>query len=94
MAVGRRQRDDLRCDVFRESMLEARRVDVQDLGNTGDLAGRIGRALRVVSGNENVHLAVGLRCSRDGVERGGLDAGVVVFSDDESGHVRSPWLRS
>ena len=58
-----------------------------------DPQARRGRA--VLERQRAVHVAAAaLQRGRDGVQRGALDRGVVVFGYDEDGHVRSPWLRS
>ena len=98
MAVTTGQRDDLRRDGLGETMLEVRRVGVQHLGHARDLARRLGGFAGIVAGDENVHVGAAGGGGGDGIERGALDRLVVVFGNDECGHVRLPvrslWLRS
>ena len=66
---------------------------------SGQTQKRFGGATGVVPGDEDVHIAPAGNGGGDGVEGGALEAGVVVFGDDECGHVsstlliRSLWLR-
>ena len=60
----------------------------------GDLRGGLGGFGGVVAGHQHVHVATDGDGGGDGVQGGALDGGVVVFSDDEGGHVLfSPWIR-
>ncbi|MDT4871321.1 hypothetical protein FQZ97_1064440 [compost metagenome] len=61
-------------------------VGVDDFGDAGDLGSGCGRRACVVAGDEHVHLTPALGGGGDGVERGALDGGVVVFGNDECGH--------
>ena len=80
--------------VLGEAVGQAGAVGVDDLGNAGDLAGLLCGSAGVVAGHQHVHVAAAGCGGRHGVERRALDGRVVVFSDYEYGHVRSPSLRS
>src|SRR4029079_8544039 len=56
------------------------------LAHAGSLRAPAGGALGVVPGHQHMDLAAGLRSRGDGVERGALQAAVIVFGNDECGH--------
>src|SRR5262249_4888240 len=58
----------------------------QHLGDAGNLGTRIGRALGVLAGDEQVDVAADLAGGGDGVERGRLDRRVVVLGQQQDRH--------
>jgi len=81
-------RQHLSREVFRQSMFERRAVGVEHLAHTGNLGRCLGRARSVVASHEHMDVAAALGRGSDGVEGRAAQAGVVVFGDDECGHVR------
>jgi hypothetical protein len=63
-------------------------VGMQHLLDAGNLRGSRSGAAGVAAGDQHVHFRVAQQRSGDGIQRGALDAGVVVFGDDEGWHVR------
>ena len=64
-----------------------------DLGHALHPGSGIGDGPAVGAGDEDVHFPTDLRGSGNGIEGRRLEAGVVVFGNDENGHVRTPSLR-
>ncbi|MCY1243157.1 hypothetical protein D9M72_561610 [compost metagenome] len=98
MAVVAGDRQHLGCDVLGEVLGQRCAVGSDHLGHAGDLRGGLGGFCCVGTGHEDVDVATASQGCSHGVEGGRLDAGVVVFGNDECGHVRfflrSLWLRS
>ncbi|MNV31888.1 hypothetical protein D3C71_1232100 [compost metagenome] len=98
VAVVAGDRQHLRCDVLGEVLGQRCAVGSDHLGHAGDLRGGLGGFGGVGTGHEDVDVATASQGCSHGVEGGRLDAGVVVFGNDECGHVRfflrSLWLRS
>ena len=57
-----------------------------DLGDASQLGGSLGGSGAVAAGDQHFDVGAELCGGTDGVEGGGLQAGVVVFGDDEDGH--------
>jgi hypothetical protein len=51
--------------------------------------GGSGSTACVVTGDQHVHFATALHSGSNGIEGGGLDARVIVFSNDERSHGKS-----
>jgi len=94
VAIGLGDLQHLGGDVLGELLGQARAVGVQHLGHTLELAGGLGRAAGVVAGDQHVHVAAALGGGGDSVQGRTLEGAVVVFGNDEDGHLRSPWRRS
>ena len=100
VAVAASHSQHLRGQVFGQAMLQGRAIGMQHFGDAGHLRGGLRGSGGVVACDEHMHIAAALAGGRDGVQRGGLEGGVVVFGDNEGGHddsfllVRSLWLRS
>src|SRR5690606_19774942 len=73
-------------DVLGQAVVQRRAVGEDDLGDAGDLGGGFGRGRGVGASHEHMHAAATLGGRGDGVERGALEAVVVVFGNDEDGH--------
>ena len=85
--------DDDRRDVFRRLRVQMRGVRHTHLGDTGDGSRRLRRSRAAGTGNEDVNLTANLGSSGNGVERSRLDGLVIVFSQNQDCHIRSPLLR-
>jgi hypothetical protein len=100
VAVAAGHGQHLGGDVLGQAVGQAGGVGVQHLGHAGDLRGGLRGGAGVVAGHQHMHVAAAGLGRGDGVEGGALDGGVVVFGNDECGHVsstlliRSLWLRS
>jgi len=87
-------RQHLGRQILGQAVTETFGVGMQHLGHANNLRGSRRGATGVVAGDQHMHVATAGQRGRDGVQRGALDVGVVVFSNDEDTHLRSPWLRS
>jgi hypothetical protein len=59
-------------------------VGQHDLGHAGDLGGLLGDGAAPAPGDQHMHLAADLDRGSHRVERSRLEAGVVVFCNDEN----------
>ncbi|OIQ69513.1 hypothetical protein GALL_488840 [mine drainage metagenome] len=64
----------------------------QHLGDAGDGGGGLGHRAGRLAGDQHMHLAQA-GGGGHGMQGGRLQGGVIVFGDDENGHLRSPSLR-
>src|SRR5690606_19496617 len=92
VAVARGQRQHLGGHVLGQPVFEAGRIGVDHLGHAGDLGRGLGGLACVVAGHQDVHVTATLGGGSDGVERGALDGGVVVFCNNECGHLFCPQI--
>ena len=83
VAAGELQHDG--GDVLGQALGEADAVGVQHLGDALHGRGLPGGLAGVVPGDDHVHVGPAGERGGDGVERGALQAGVVVFGHDENG---------
>ncbi|MCY1233955.1 hypothetical protein D9M72_465200 [compost metagenome] len=94
VAVALAQLRNQRRDVFRQLMRVGGVVGYQHLGHAGDLGSGFGHGTDALPCHEDDHLATDLLRGGHGVECGGCQRAVVVFSDYQDSHLRSPSLRS
>jgi hypothetical protein len=86
---SRRQALDQLGDVLGGLRLVLRRVAHQHLGHAGDLgAACFGRGAAAGTGHQHMDVAAELRGGGHGVERRALSDCVVVFGNNENGHVQ------
>ncbi|MDT4853159.1 hypothetical protein FQZ97_874150 [compost metagenome] len=83
-----------RRDVFRQLVRVGGVVGYQHLGDTSDLGGGFGSSADALPRHEYDNLATNLLRSGNGVEGGSGQRVVVVFSDYQDCHLRSPSLRA
>src|SRR5690606_24530133 len=76
-----------RSDVFRQLVSEGSVVGNQDLGNASDLGSCFGNGGDAGTGNQHVDVATDLGSSSNGVQGGGSQGGVAVFSDNQDSHL-------
>ncbi len=88
MAVAARQAPDQLGDVLGGLRLVLRRVAHPHPGHAGDLGRGLGRGAAAGTRHQHMDVAAQLAGRGHGVERGRLDRLVVVFSDNENGHVQ------
>ena len=86
MAVGWGQGQHLCGDVFGQTVGQGGAIGVQHLGHTRDLSRGLCCGGGVVASHQHVHITPALQGRADGVERGGLEARVVVFGNNKYGH--------
>ncbi|MCY1310544.1 hypothetical protein D9M70_607440 [compost metagenome] len=94
MAVVLTEFGDQRRDVFRQLVGEGGVVGDQHLADASDLGRRFGDRANVLAGDQHGDLAADLLGSSHGVEGGSSQGAVVVLSDYQDCHLRSPSLRS
>ena len=86
VAVGWGQGHHLGSDVFGQTVGQGRTIGVQHLGHPRDLGGGLCGGGGVVARHQHMHITPALQSRGDGVERGGLEARVVVFGNNKYGH--------
>eukprot|EP01022_Parablepharisma_sp_SALTPOND_P004193 TRINITY_DN118_c0_g1_i10.p1 TRINITY_DN118_c0_g1~~TRINITY_DN118_c0_g1_i10.p1 ORF type:complete len:1227 (-),score=392.65 TRINITY_DN118_c0_g1_i10:741-4421(-) len=77
---------DLFGDVLGQTIGELRGIGQQHLGYARHLGSGVGGSLGIGASDQDVYVATGLCRSGDGVEGAALEAGVVVFGNNECGH--------
>ncbi|MDT4795247.1 hypothetical protein FQZ97_278030 [compost metagenome] len=86
MAVALAQLGDQRRDVFRQLMGVGGVVGYQHLGDTSDLGGGFGSGTYASACDQHVDITTDLLRSGNGVEGGGCQSGVRVFSNNQDSH--------
>jgi len=94
MAVARCHGDHLGGQVLSQAVGQLGGIGVQHLGDASDLCSGGSGAGGIRASHQNVDISTACQRSRDGVQGGALDVGVVVFSNYQSSHLRSPSLHS
>ena len=89
VAVRAGHGDHLRGHVFGQAVGKSGAVGMDYLGHATNGGSGGGGGACVVPGDQHMHIAATLGRSGDGVERGRLDASVIVFGNDERGHKES-----
>ena len=72
--------------VFCQAVLKVHALHMNHTAHTGNLAGSLGSGASVQAGHQHMDLTTALGSRGHGIESCRLDAGVVVFSNDKSGH--------
>ncbi|MNF86713.1 hypothetical protein D3C84_691590 [compost metagenome] len=86
VAVALAKLGDQRSDVFRQLMGVGGVIGHQDLGHAGDLGGGFGSGAYALACDQHVDITTYLLRSGYGVEGGGCQCGVRVFSNNQDSH--------
>src|SRR5690606_5116217 len=76
----------LRGNVFGQTVFQGRTVSQNNLGNTGHLGCLFGDGLLTRDGDEHMSFTADGRSGCDGIKRGALQLGVIVFSNNKICH--------
>ena len=87
VAAGLDEADQQRGEVLGALLGVGGGVGHLHLGDAGELGGGLGGGGAAAAGNQHFDVGAEPGGGADGVEGGGLEAGVVVFGNDEDGHV-------